>query len=110
MSDRARVRLGRGRPLWGEPLVDSRPETGRMSTSGYWRVVCEQLPGLSIYRGRWPTRQLWSYLVVTGDDDPVPYATYAFLSRHQLTDARFPTRRAAVAALEVAMDMDGLLR
>jgi len=90
--------------------MDSMPETGRMSTSGYWQVICDQLPGLSIWRGRAPARRPWSFLVVTADEEPVPYATYSFLGRHHLTDARFPTRRAAVAALEVAMDVEGLLR
>jgi len=81
-----------------------------VSSSGYWKVCCGPLSGLIIHGYPFSgSARTWKLLMVVGDANPHADATYRFLSRHQLTDARFPTRRAAVAALEVALDVDGLL-
>jgi len=103
-GSRPRVRLRRGLPLRSERPV-------KVSSSGYWKVRCEPLPGLIIHgHKRAGSARIWRFLTVVGDANPRCEVTYEFLSRHQLTDARFPTRRAAVGALEVALDVEGLLR
>ena len=71
---------------------------------GVWMTADKRFMLAREHSDGWSVRPvLWDREVAQAEQDR------DWLHARGLTDARFPTRRAAVAALEVALDADGLL-